>query len=272
MDGPGTPPTPRLPLSLALVGLTPPGGVGDDARRLIDAAASAGFRAVQIDGAHASTRPRAMGRSARRDLAAQLRRRELSFSGVDLFLPPEHLAEPAHADRATGALVAAVEFAAELAGLAGGSAVVSTVLPRDERARASIETLEWAAQSAGVRVADHAWPPEARDDASPIGVGVDPAPAILAGGDPAAAVSRAGGALVSPRLSDATASARTFPGDGRLDDLAYAVAVLTAGFGGWVPVDLRGVGNAIERLAEVVERYGRSGDGAPDGLGGALEL
>jgi sugar phosphate isomerase/epimerase len=262
------PPTPRLPLSLALAGLDAPGG-GDGARRLIDAAAHAGFRAVQLDGASPATRPRAMARSARRDLAAQLRRRELAFSGVDLFLPPEHLAEPAHADRATGALVAAVEFAAELAGLAGGTAVVSTTLPRDARARASIEAIEAAAQATGVRVADHAWPPEAVDGASPIGVGIDPASAILAGGDPAAAASRAGAGLVSARLGDATATARVFPGDGRLDALAYTVAVVTAGYAGWVPLDLRGAPGALERAPEAVERFGGGSNGAP---GGALEL
>jgi sugar phosphate isomerase/epimerase len=228
---------PSMPLSLALVGLT-----GPTPRAHIEWAARVGYRAVQLNAA--VLRPRDLGRSARRDLAALLRRSQLRASGVDLWIPPTHLHSPEHADRATAALIDACGFAADMAELSGGQPVLSVALPQDDDARPVIESVCSAALERGVRLADHTWPPAdaAREGSSPHCVGVDPAAIYLAEGadaDPAASVSRLGPALAAVRLSDVGQTGRVAPGSGRLDTFAYAVAVATSSYAGDVVVDLR---------------------------------
>ena len=128
---------PTLPLSVALLGLTR-GGL----REQISWAASAGFRAVQINAAAPSTRPRDLGRSARRDLASLLRRLELASSGVDdLFVPPDHLTHPARRSRGRARSREAIDFAADLTSLAGGHPVLSTELPPGDAGRDAVRYL-----------------------------------------------------------------------------------------------------------------------------------
>jgi sugar phosphate isomerase/epimerase len=263
-------PLPRLPLSLALVGITS-AEIGTDPRAQIAWAGGAGYHAVQLDATAATVRPRELDRSGRRDVAALLRRNDLVSSGVDLFIPSDHLTDPAHADRAMGAMLGAIVFCAELAELTGGMPVLSTVLPHEPEADGIVRTIAEAAQSHGVRVADCAWPPSERHGAeSPIGVGVDPATVSLAGDvgegiarDPAAAVSSLRGRLAGVRLSDIAASGRVAPGEGRLDELAYVVAIATSAHRGYLVVDLRGVRRQGEVARDVVERLGRgAGTGA----------
>ena len=79
------------PLSLSLAGLTPREGVAMEPRAAIEWAAGLGYRAVQLDGAAAGVRARDLDRSGRRDLAALLRRLQLGFSGLDLWIPPAAL-------------------------------------------------------------------------------------------------------------------------------------------------------------------------------------
>src|SRR5262245_10456016 len=115
-------------VSLALVGLEI--GGDDPAAKLraqLTLARTAGCRAVQLNGAAAGLRARELDRSARRDLAATLKRAEVGFSGVDLFVPPEHFGAMAHQDRAVSAVVGAVELAAEISGLIGGGGRVVAV-------------------------------------------------------------------------------------------------------------------------------------------------
>ncbi len=263
------------PLSLSLLELTVTAGDGrPDVRSLLTFAAHSGFHAVQLNAAFAGIRPRDLDRSARRDLAALLRRSELACSGLDLFIPPGHFKDPVHADRAVSAVLDAIELAADLARLAssgvvspggsggvragGGSGrVVSLILPAETPAL-SREALAERAETCGVRIADHAWPPAPAQ--GPIGVGIDPALLLLCGEDPVAQVSRitagmpaAAGTqdtsgthvrdrLVSARLCNASSTGRVLLHDraGRLDLLAYLIALVTAGYPREVVLDLRG--------------------------------
>jgi hypothetical protein len=190
--------TPRLPLSLALCRARRPPARGTDARRLIDAAARRGLRRGAARRGEPRRRARARwggrrGATWRRCCGAASWR----SSGVDLFLPPEHLAEPgARGPGRRGRWWRRSELAAELAGPGGrgGGGV-------DDPSRATGGPPGWIeATSPRRRPGERgcAWPttpgrPSSRtDEIGPIGVGIDPAAAILAGGDPAAAASRAG--------------------------------------------------------------------------------
>jgi sugar phosphate isomerase/epimerase len=238
---------PRPSLSISLAGLAPDARApwAGGARAAIGWASQAGYRWVHLDAAAPGVRPRELDRAARRDLAAFLRRSQLLLSGLDLWIPPEHFIDPGRCDRAVSAVLAAMELAAALHALIAGSTspAVSVVLP--ERLPAEVrEALESRGEATGARIADHAgFDQPGHDGGSPLGVGIDPAALLLAGRDPAAAASRAGRALVSARLSDATTVGRVAPGNagGRLDQLAYFVALSTAGYAQPVVVDLRGV-------------------------------
>lgn len=250
---------PALPLSIALLGAP-----GAGLRAQLEWAATCGVRAVQLNAAAPDARPRDLGRSARRDLASLLRRLELQVSGLDLFIPPRHLADPATADRAASAVLDAIDFAAELVELAGGQRTLSLELPTIDELSGSgvVRSLADRASSRAVRLADHRWPPtwgkDADPDSSPLGVGIDPGALMPGGVDPPAQVSGLGRRLASARLSDADAAGRTELGRGRLDVLAYTVALLTAGYNGFGIIDLRtlpdpdravrGVRGAIDRV------------------------
>ncbi len=238
-------------LSLALAAFDPAMGV----RAQVELARHLGARAVHLSARAPDARPRDLGRSARRDLAALLRRNELRCSGIDLWIPPAHLADATRVDRALAALEAALGLARELADLTDGDGVLSTKLPAPGGAAAgAVDRLEDAAARLGARIADHAWPPCDRDAAAPIGVGIDPAAVLLAGEDPARAASRAGATLVSARLSDAADAGRVEPGVGRLDELAYVVALATAAHAGPLVLDLRGVRDPITAARRTLER------------------
>lgn len=250
-------------LSLALVGLDVRGDLG--AR--CSWARGLGYRAVQLNAAEAGLRPRDLGRSARRDIAAGARRAEVEISGVDLWIPSEHFVDESRSDRAIGAVCEALGFAAEVVPLAsrGRRAVVSVALPaRDEMNVDALEGVARAigecAQRVGAVVADHQWPPDARSGGEPIGVGIDPA-AVIAHAETSAAkaASRMGARLAGARLTDLSGGGmRVEPGSGRgrLDVMTYLVALATAGYDGCVVVDLRGVTDAQGAAA----RCARLGD------------
>lgn len=190
-------------------------------REAVALAASLGYRAVQLDATHPEVRPRSLDRSARRDLAALLKRSELELTGLDLWLPPEHLASGANVERAGDAVVGAIGLVRELAGLVRTSPVLSLTLP-DEPDPHVIEAISAAAERDGVSLANHAWPaPEAGE------IGLDPALAIMAGASPAKAVTTLGSRLTSVRLSDAGVAGRVpvdSPG-GRLDVPSFVAAL-----------------------------------------------
>lgn len=262
-------------LSLALAGLELPGDLGARFAWVKEQ----GYRAVQLNAAEPGARPRELGRSARRDIAAKARRAEVEISGVDLWIPAEHFIEDARADRAMSAACEALEYAAEIVALAsaGRRAVVSMTLPSGDEANrelvgAAARQIGECAQRVGAVVADFAWPPDARSTGEPIGVGIDPAAVIAEGVTSAAkAASRMGERLAAARLTDlSSAGMRVEPGlggsgggkRGRLDVMAYMVALATAGYDGFVVVDLRGVADAVHAAARC------AGLGAIGGMGG----
>jgi sugar phosphate isomerase/epimerase len=232
-------------LSVSLAGLESGADAAWSAgpRGAIEWAAGAGFRSVALDGAAAGVRARDLDRSGRRDLAALLRRLRLGLAGIDLWIPPEHLMDPARQERALSAIVGAVELAGDLARLdAGMRPVLSVVLP-EKASEVLLDSIDRAAEMGGVAVADHALTKTPGAAESLRGVGVDPGAVLLVGADPSERVLRAGTGLRGARLSDADLSGRIVPGGrgGRLDGRAYLGALVRVAYAGPITLDLRGV-------------------------------
>ncbi|MFM7807955.1 MAG: hypothetical protein ACKPEA_08500, partial [Planctomycetota bacterium] len=138
--------------------------------------AAMGLAAVQLDASDASMRHREMGASARRDLAASLRRLGLRASGIDCFVPVERFADAAKVERAVQAVTGSIALAEAL-----DRAPVCLNLPMDQAVAAELRR---EAERRGVALADFAIPvPEGTTQ-----VGVDPAALLAAGSDPAAQV------------------------------------------------------------------------------------
>lgn len=258
---------PRPPLSLSLAGLA----ARDDApwagsaRDAIEWAARTGFRAVRLDAT--VLRARDLDRSARRDLSSLLRRLSLDCPGVDLWIPPQHFTDAARADRAVSAAAGAIELAGDLRTLAGskGPMTVALAFP-DKGADGIVNQLAERAATWNITIADHAFPigePSAilaRAAGASVWIGIDPAAILMGGGDPGTEASRAGRALAAARLSDASALGRVAPGTGRLDELAYLVALSTAGYGADVCLDLRGLPDQERVAAAALTRWLNPGD------------
>ncbi|MHC4766506.1 MAG: hypothetical protein ACYTF2_15530 [Planctomycetota bacterium] len=224
--GPHLGPDPCLAPTLA--------ALGDRPRSSLDRVAQMGFRSVQLSAAQPGLRPRELDRSGRRDLLARLRRLQLPAGGLDLWIPAAHFTDPATVDRAVATVGAAIELAGDL-----GRCPVSMVLPGDD-ARPLIDAIAEQALRHGVRVADHAVPPQAPAAGPSIGAGIDPASWLNRDEDPVAAVPKHARDLVSVRLSD----------DPKFDADAFQQALLACAYRGPVVVDLRDSADAWARLAE----------------------
>lgn len=90
---------------------------GAPARRLradADRLHAAGFAGLVLDAARPGLDPSDLGASARRDIIAMLRRRELELAAIDAFVPVERFADPATADPAVRWLVDVIALAADL--------------------------------------------------------------------------------------------------------------------------------------------------------------
>ncbi len=150
---------------------------GGDARDRIEAARRLGCRAVHLDAM--LLKPRDLDRSARRDLAAYLRRAELAVTGWDLIIPAAHWADPARVDRAVAATLAAIDLADEIRRLwadAAGVVCIDALEAEDPRG-----TLLDHARARVVRLGQTRWPvPEIMDAFPSIDDLPDP-PADLAG-------------------------------------------------------------------------------------------
>jgi sugar phosphate isomerase/epimerase len=218
----------------------------------------------------AGIRPRELDRSARRDLAALLRRAELTFAGVDAFVPPEHLLKADMVDRAVSSILGAIDLAADLAALASGSIVTRMpgsgvpacvgVTLHEKTPADVLHSLADHATGRSVRIANHAWPiPEAGPSDAVIGIGLDPATAMASGADPVALAARLGKRVASARLSDVPSSfgaggGRVVPGDGKLDVMEYLVTLATSGYTGHAVLDLRHLPRPAEAIKLVQER------------------
>lgn len=268
----------RPPLSLALAGLRlrddGPEVSAADLREAIALAQQIGCRAVTWNGAAPGLRARDLDRSSRREAATLLRRAGLEPGGVDLWIPPEHFGDPAHADRAQAAAAGAIELAADMAAGVQGERdrvrpvlnVMLPVLSRGGLAEEVIHHLFGKADKHGVRIADHQWPPrlgEPIDRASPLGVGLDPAAVMGAGDDAVSAATRLGAGLASARLSDLGTAGRCVPGagnegaggGGRLDVRAYADTLGALGYRGWVVVDVRSLAHSARAASRAAAAW-----------------
>ncbi len=241
------------PLAISLAGLSdgPDRPWRPDLRAAIAWAAGLGYRGITLDGAAAGVRARDLDSSARRDLAAVLRRSGVGFAGIDLWIPSAHFADPARTDRAVSAVCEAAALAADLHRNAalGRAAVVHVQM--GEAPADVIAAIGKAADRAGALIADFTWPgAKAAAAGFPWGIGLDPAAVFLAGGDPAKEASRLGREVVAARLSDIGPVGRVPPGAGRLDRMSYEVSLATAGYDGPLTVDLRGVAEQARVAAE----------------------
>ncbi len=211
-------------------------------------------RGLALDASRTDCRARDLGRSARRDLAAMLRRTELELTGIDLFIPPEHYADPARSQRAFETVQQTAMLAVEITRLVGGRsrALVSITLP------ASLPNHERQALVAmfekyGAIGADHT-PHGSQDAPSPASLpipptssgvwlalpsGIDPAAHLLAGHDPVAAASRPGIAALRLSALNATGRCPINAEGARPDIAAYAAAALTTDQR-WITADTRG--------------------------------
>ena len=256
----------HVPLSLSLVGL---GSTTESAgaRRLIEHAAKLGPRAIRLDASLAGLRARDLDRSARRDLASLLRRLGVGFGGIDLWIPPEHFADPSRSERAVDAVRSAIDLCAELASLDGRPAgrTLSITLGADSDAAASEVSI--AAARATVRIVDHG--PDAENRAgpdSPFSAGVDPASLLLRSLDPVQEVARLGNRVASPRLSDTDGISRVTPGHGRLDLLSYHASLIVSGVATDAVLDARGLQSPDAQLREAIDAWDHLGPGSAFGL------
>lgn len=243
--------------SLSIAGLHSHGAEGPwraGPRSAIEWVAGVGFRSIQLDATAPGVRARELDRSGRRDLASTLRRHGLGLTGLDLWVSAEHFAEPAHADRAYAALVAAVGLAGELGGLlSAGTPVVSVTLPEGF---GEIDSLAASADAAGVVVEDFG--PGGEDAARPplIRPGVDTGRLLMRGDPPGKTYARLADRLGSLRLNDADDTGRRPMGAGGLDPaiLLALHQTLTAGLP--IVTDLRGLDNPERAARAVIETIG----------------
>lgn len=262
------------PIAVAMLGLDPAqagvGGLapsGERVRAVLAWLSKSGARGVRIDATTAGIRPRELDRSGRRDLGALLRRTELTFAGVDLFIPPEHFAKPDAADRAVSAVLGAIDLAADLSQLAIGAIVtrlisnspssVSVVLPTT-LAPDMLAAITDHATSRGVLLANHAWPIQdsVADVEQLIGIGLDPATAFASGADPVSIAAQLGIRLACARLSDLAGSntigtSRVVPGTGRLDLNAYLATLSTIGYETHAILDLTGLRDPAQAIDQL---------------------
>ncbi len=247
-------------LSLSLAGLSRAADLPWSAgpRASMEWAAKLGYRGIQLDATAPGLRPRELDRSGRRDIATLLRRLGLNLSGLDLWIPAEHFADPVHQTRAMGAVESALELAADLRGAADQEPVISVSLPARPESSLRVQ-IAGLADRLGVPVADHAVRPEDAGilkNEGPLGFGVDPAEVARAGADVLRLVAKLGVSIRSARLSDWSGTRRVMPGGkGRLDLLAYSAALSVAGYNRPIVVDLRDLDEQARAAADVLSRW-----------------
>jgi sugar phosphate isomerase/epimerase len=213
----------------------------------LERAAQWGLAGVQFDAADPALRPRDLGESARRDLAATLRRRGLVASGIDCFVPVDRFKDPARVDRAVEAVLGCLVLSESL-----GRVPVCMHLPKTgaEQVRASLCA---EAVRRGVPLADFT------RGSGAAAVGVDPAATIAAGQDPVTEVHQAAGRVAAARVVDLLASGMRGPigepSGSRLDALAWRLALEMSGFTGLPVIDVRQWAQVREGVHATMERW-----------------
>lgn len=242
-----------------MLGLTTP--TGAEARAVIEWIAAQGARAIQLNAAAVGLRARELDRSARRDIAAMLRRLGMSCSGLDLFIPPEHFVSTGTADRATESVLSTIELAAELSSLAGSAgdgarAVVCVLIPRETSSEV-VRAINQRAELHGVHVANHAYPiAEHVAEHAGIRVGLDCAVVLTSGDDPVRFAASLGPSLAALRVTDATSlGTRVVPGRGRLDLNMLGATLAVANRGAISILDVRGLNSAQTAVRETLSAW-----------------
>jgi sugar phosphate isomerase/epimerase len=199
---------------------------------------------AQLDAAQPGLRPRELDAGARRDVAATLRRLGLAAAGIDCFVPREWFAQSHAVERAMTVVFESIAMAEGL-----GRAAVSLFMPQDAPLAGAVLR---EAQRRGVPLADFARPaaPE------PCGVGVDPVVILRAGGDPVREVADAGARLAAARVNDLDTAGVAGPiGGGRLDAMAFRVALDVSAFRGLPVVDCRAWNDPLDGCARCIRRW-----------------
>jgi sugar phosphate isomerase/epimerase len=203
-------------------------------------------------------RGRDLDRSGRREIAAILKRQGLYLTGIDLWIPEQHFADPSRIDRAVESLGEACALAGELARLTGTpdpfsvGVSVCVTLPADPSPEL-IDAVVKPAMSAGVSIADYNQ--KERRLPGVIGAGFDPALAMMNGDDAVGAVSRNLLGLVDARLSDFSRLGRCPVGRGGLDVRSYRAVLESLSGLRWVVVDVRTMIDPVTAAREAVEAW-----------------
>lgn len=231
-----------------------------DLRAALAWASAAGFAAVQLSVVDSELKPREMGGSARRDLAATLARLELRCSGIDMFLPAAHLADPVLVTRAVDAVVAALDFAAEL------GRVPLTVPIEGDVPQEVVAELSAAAERAGSALLVPVVSIDAtRGLAPPRYASLDCASVLAAAGVPAELALRLGPGLGGVRVVDLLRSGLRGPilepRESRLDALALRASLDAVGFSGIPVADARQWSRPGSGLRSTLARWAALGEG-----------
>ena len=199
---------------------------------------------VQFDASQPGLRPRELDIGARRDVAATLRRHELVAAGIDCFIPLERFIRLDAVERAMTALFESIAFAEFV-----GRVPVSFFMPQDADLA---NTISQEAARRGVLLADFTRPASN----AKCGIGIDPAAILLEQKNPAQEVSAAGDRLVMARVNDIDQAGQRGPiGQGRLDALAYRIALEVCGLQTLPVIDCRSWRQPVEESAQCVKRW-----------------
>lgn len=194
---------------------------------------------VHLDITLPGLRPRELDRSARRDLAAILKRLGVRATGLDLMIPPDHFADTSHADRAMGAVLSGIELMGDLNTLGALDGRVLCVALPPRPVEGVLATIAAAALEREAVIADQSMPP-VQSLPAPIRRGLDCAAVLSAGQDPVALASVGPGAV---RLCDWDGVSRVAPGGkgGRLDVRGLAAAVSVSAPTAPIVIETRGM-------------------------------
>lgn len=226
----------------------------------------AGLSRVTMSAAETGMRPRDLSRSARRDIAAQLRKGGVSCIGVELWIPQRHFAEGEHQQRAVDALTDAIRYAAEMSELTDGAAALHTSLPlaTDEDSSEQLPTVIHPctravlddAASHGVDVIDHGvFGTSDQGMSAGCSIGIDCSLEVMRASDPVDKLLHHSSRVRSLRLSDAVGGSRVRIGSGDLDMFKLIITWSTLREKPALVIDLRGIESPEIALTATIDAY-----------------